>query len=197
MDMGHKRLPNIWLWEDQPCSHVFCVSPCQFYKVKLALVRLHPSYLAPKCHKRRNAEQLPTTATDLCVPNQASKSQQLTRAAKRNKNHNVLFMALGGAGPLQLRASAAISVYNKSFPICFCPQMLWLRRNMFWLRISKQCYRSSEGQSCCWGEHDATERCGRRCSEKSNNNLMLTELGRSLDWRQTLNICCFLESCWL
>lgn len=101
-----------WIWAtyDYPTSdcwrtnHVpmsFVCPHASFYNVKLGLKRSSgsiPAILLPNviAHKSRNVEQLPTKATDLFVPNQTSKSQQLTRAAKRNKN-TMCFLSLSEA----------------------------------------------------------------------------------------------------
>lgn len=78
---------------------------------------------------------------------QTSKIQQLTTPAKIIKITMWILLLLRGSCLLQFRASAVIGVHEMSFPICFCPQMLWLGHNMLWLSIPKQRYWSSEGQS--------------------------------------------------
>lgn len=45
------------------------------------------------------------------------------------------------------KALAVVSVHYKSFPICFCLQMFWLRRNVLWLRPPKRWNKSSEGHA--------------------------------------------------
>lgn len=45
----------------------------------------------------------------------------------------------------RFKALAVVSFHYKSFPICFCPQMFWLRHNVLWLRPPKRWNESSEG----------------------------------------------------
>ena len=92
-----------------------------------------------------------------------------------------ILLLFWGSRPLQFKASAVISVHNKSFPICFCPQMLWLGRNMLWLHIPKQRYGSSGGQP--WRERVASQQeLWLPMLTEIKHDLMLTVVGR-LKWR--------------
>lgn len=150
----YKSFLNHWLCEDKLSSHFHCTSTRQLFRAKLALkweLGSHPCHLVPTrpCGdtKAATVNSCPLGQQIYAVPNQTSKkSNSWPEWGREIKITMCILLLFRGSRPLQFKASAVISVHSKSFPICFCPQMLWLGHNMLWLHIPKQCYGSSEGQ---------------------------------------------------
>lgn len=151
---GYKSFPIHWLSQDKLSSHFLCVSTCQLFRANLALKWLLgslPGHLVPT----RPCDDTTAGQANSCPPGlqiyvSQIKPPKLPTADLhwgKIKITMCILLLFWEARPLQFKASADNSGHDKSFPICFCPQMLWLQHNMLWLHISKQWYGSSGGQS--------------------------------------------------
>lgn len=138
---SHRKASPTSDCKDQPSSLLFCVSPCKLFKAKLVKWSSHPCHLVPtQSCKDTKAETLSS-----CSPGRRIYAGQI-KPLKTNswpeqqreiKITMCILLLFSGFRSLQFRASAAISVHNKSFPICFWKQMLWLGHNILWLHMDK------------------------------------------------------------
>lgn len=144
--------------------------PHRLLRAKMALKwesGFHPHYLVPTrpCPNTKvTAEQLPAATTDERFTRAKSKPQtpKTPAPADQAEMREIkitscrLWVYWGScvSSPRLWVVRLVISAHNVSFPICFCPLVLWLGHNVLWLHIPKHWSGSSGGQKQHGHERD-------------------------------------------